>query len=1081
MTGASDPARKKADDLIAAARRSRARTLDLSWTELGSVPEGVRELTDLTTLNLSHTRLIALPGWLRELAGLTTLVLDGNERMHLPDWLPDLPRLTSLDLRRQQLTSLPRVFGYLTGLAQLHLDSNRLSELPPWLDLLTGLTTLSVRNNQLTALPAGIGRLTALTTLNLEHNQLAELPAGIGAMTALTTLNLEHNQLTALPESIGRLTGLTTLDLERNQLAALPDSIGDLAGLTALDLSFNSLTALPGTTGGLTGLLTLDLQSNQLRELPPGFGRLTRLTRLDLRHNRLRGLPEEIGDLARLQRLDVQHNRLRDLPERLGELSQLAKLDVGHNFLDALPAGLGRLTGLTALDLRNNPLTSPPPEIVAQGGEAVLAFLRASTTSLQQWASKLMIVGEGRVGKTSLVKALSGRSHDVAEPTTHGLLISRLPLAHPARPVTMELSAWDFGGQDIYHATHQFFLTGRSLFLLVWNVSEGTERGRLRYWLDIITARAPQAPILIVATHTAQRPADIDLDSLRERYPAIVGHFSVDCAARTGVEALHTAVAQAAAGLPLMGASWPKRWVDTAAELIGPGRPPHVSAAALWQAMTRAGVADPEEQQTLALAMHHRGEILYFPEDDDLGDMVVLDPQWLNVRIAAILDDPAVAARRGTLTAADMATVWPDLPWADRERLLNLMDRFDVSYRVRDSDDGARAVVVGWLPQSAPDISGLWQAADREIRVVYELPVLPPGIPGWFLARSHRFATQYRWRTGALLRHPDSEHIGLLRSDVQRNRIALTVRGPLPAAFFAVLDDGLNLTFDRYPGLKITRWIPCRGHGPCDKEFDYAKVISRVKRGEHAIYCDEVDQPVDITGLLTGIAMPARELTDSGLRRLIGAEFERLRADLDQRHGTAQRDHQQLTTMIQKSQQAHCPSVFTIVPDGRKGIGRTRHLLRLYCEEPGVWHPLSGDDGCYEITELADWLRTAGPYLARTLRILRAAVPYAGPILGIAADDLQEKLADELDLAKEVLDDIPAERLAEEPELGRDPHREPSRHARSDADYRVLRAMMLKLDPQQRWGGLSHLVTPEGLSLYLCAEHLAGYQRLPAP
>ena len=26
---------------------------------------------------------------------------------------------------------------------------------------------------------------------------------------------------------------------------------------------------------------------------------------------------------------------------------------------------------------------------------------------------------------------------------------------------------WDFGGQEIYHATHQFFLTRRSLYVLV--------------------------------------------------------------------------------------------------------------------------------------------------------------------------------------------------------------------------------------------------------------------------------------------------------------------------------------------------------------------------------------------------------------------------------------------------------------------------------------------------------------------------------------------------------------------------------------------------------------------------------------
>jgi len=42
-----------------------------------------------------------------------------------------------------------------------------------------------------------------------------------------------------------------------------------------------------------------------------------------------------------------------------------------------LPPEIGQLTQLTELDIDNNPLKSPPPEIVDQGTEAILAYLRA--------------------------------------------------------------------------------------------------------------------------------------------------------------------------------------------------------------------------------------------------------------------------------------------------------------------------------------------------------------------------------------------------------------------------------------------------------------------------------------------------------------------------------------------------------------------------------------------------------------------------------------------------------------------------------------------------------------------------------
>lgn len=56
----------------------------------------------------------------------------------------------------------------------------------------------------------------------------------------------------------------------------------------------------------------------------------------------------------------------------------------------------------------------------------------------------------------------------------------------------------------------------------------------------------------------------------------------------------------------------------------------------------------------------------------------------------------------------------------------------------------------------------------------------------------------------------------------------------------------------------------------------------------------------------------------------------------------------------------------------------------------------------------------------------------------------------------------------------------PTAHAASDADFRALRTMLTKLDPNETWGDLSRSMTPEGLTLYLCEHHLAQY-RQPGP
>jgi len=61
---------------------------------------------------------------------------------------------------------------------------------------------------------------------------------------------------------------------------------------------------------------------------------------------------------------------------------------------------------------------------------------------------------------------------------------------------------WDFGGQKEYYATHQYFLSKRSLYLVLWRISDGHKGlAELLQWLGNIQARAPNSPVIIVGTH----------------------------------------------------------------------------------------------------------------------------------------------------------------------------------------------------------------------------------------------------------------------------------------------------------------------------------------------------------------------------------------------------------------------------------------------------------------------------------------------------------------------------------------------------------------------------------------------------
>ncbi len=981
-----------------------------------------------------------------------------------------------LDLSRKGIRSFPAQIGKLTQLQQLDLDGN-----------------------QLTSLPAKIGKLTKLTELRFDNNQLTSVPAEIGKLTQLQRLDLDGNQLTSLPSQIGKLTKLRKMYLNDNQLTSLPAEIGKLSQLRTLFLHSNRLTSLPAEIGKLTQLQELYLHRNQLTSLPAEIWKLTQLQRLDLDQNQLSSLAGQIGKLTQLRSLWIRQNRLTSLPAEIGKLTQLQLLGLEGNQLTSLPAEMGNLTQVRELFLRDNPLTSPPPSIVEQGTEAVLAYLREQLAEAgPQWVSKLLLVGQGNVGKTCLLRALLGEPFVEGLETTHGIDIETLRLPHPAEAdVTMELNAWDFGGQDIYHATHQFFLTDRSLFLLVWNARDDWQRGNLHYWLDQVKAKAPESPVIVVAAHADEREPHLPLADLKREYPGrIAGCYAVSNKTGAGIAELREAIAAAAADLPLMGQQWPAAWLR-AAEAIRKRPEDYVEPADLAGTLLAHGV-DDKAADVLTRWLHDLGDILYFQDNRDLADVVFLAPEWVTGMIYRVLDCQEVETGLGIFRRRHMEKVWRDVPGALQNRLLRLMEQFDLSYRTLEDED--ISIVVERLGLDPPaGYEEPWNAiaaepACKEIAMRYRLNTVPAGIPTWFIARSHRFTTYKHWRTGALFQdHPEDRHFGLVRVSAQKGQIELAARGPSPHNFFAILRDGLELTLRRFPGLDIKRTIPCPGHDdrPCPHEFDYRNLERAIERAEPVldIQCPEAFEDVSVGRMLFGLHV--------GTGGAVLEEVRRLRAEMAAMDASAKAERQQILSrvgdLLELSQReftklfgAHqsnvdtaCPNVFSLVPvetkKWRKTLVGQKAELRLWCQEPGCWHMVEG--GFYTFTINAEWLQAVGPYVAKLVTLLKYAAPLAGPFIGMAAAEYAEQFKHHLKAMDELVRMLPD--VTEAPEdrhAARLGFREEPERACGEA-FRALRRLLDRLDPQQNWGGLRKLLTPEGHWLWLCPHHAKPYRR----
>jgi len=106
------------------------------------------------------------------------------------------------------------------------------------------------------------------------------------------------------------------------------------------------------------------------------------------------------------------------------------------------------------------------------------------------------------------------------------------------REEDVQLNIWDFGGQEIMHATHQFFLTQRSLYLLVLNGRQGHEDGDAEYWLQLIQSFGEDSPIIIVLNKIKEHPFDLNRRALQQKFPSIRCFVQTDCADKTGIDEL---------------------------------------------------------------------------------------------------------------------------------------------------------------------------------------------------------------------------------------------------------------------------------------------------------------------------------------------------------------------------------------------------------------------------------------------------------------------------------------------------------------------------------------------------------------
>jgi internalin A len=904
--------------------------------KLTALPAEIFKLTNLKTLVIIGNQLCDLPGELGRFADLETLDISCNQLEALPDNLSGLVNLRKLNIGYNQLKSLPLNIDKLILLEDLNVTTNRLAGLPESFGKLTKLKRLNIKSNQLDELPECLASLVDLELLNISYSRLSRLPGFLGKLIRLENLNISSNQLTVLPDELCNLTSLQLLNAGKNRLCSMGESIGELRNSRTLLFDSNQLTSLPSSIGRLIKLQTLDISSNLITRLDESIGELSSLRTLFANSNRLSCLPETINQLQSLQTLDINSNAVERLPESMDRLVHLKSLYLGANLLESLPERIGSLKCLKTLDisgnkfsalpswflclelpivakeflsdneinLYGNPLTSPPVEIVKEGNPAIESYFNQLAYQGKDYIceAKIMIVGEPGAGKTSLMNKLFDRNFKVpdnGQKSTTGIEIRRNWEFKFDNDIDFKAHIWDFGGQQIQYALHQFFLTSDCLYVLM--AEKRKENANLDYWLNMIDILGKDSPVIVLFNEInsdSAAPFIFDEKKYRELFPRLdLVRMDVDLAKIDDgrFDSLVAALHEKLGNLELIGHAVPADWVKIRRELEKKKDEKYIAITEYMDICNRYRIHKEEDQFIILKYFHLLGIVLYFSEDPNLCDTLFLDPNWTTDGIYAVLADKTMEESNGIFDKDFVDKLWSKKGYSfeERTRLLRLMlkNNFELCYNLSGSAD--KYIIPLLLPREKPEYS--WDDRDNLV-FRFQYPFMPRGIVSRLIVKLHEWIdNNLVWNYGAVFRRKDvrAQVTERLSSREGIKIIEIKIAGnPFPGKeFLTIIRAEINkIQTNSFPDLPYSEMIPCHCRQCSAREepyfFDYKVLEDFWKTDHREIQCTTGKKMVKVADLLHYIFTDAeitrkmkKGYTDEAQITRINREVDELKAD----------------------------------------------------------------------------------------------------------------------------------------------------------------------------------------------------------
>ncbi|MFG4003417.1 TIR domain-containing protein [Flavobacterium aquidurense] len=214
--------------------------------------------------------------------------------------------------------------------------------------------------------------------------------------------------------------------------------------------------------------------SNNLVESLEGLEKLSKLRILHANNNKIRNI-NYLGESVNLQELYLSNNELVSV-EFMKDLKGIKTADLHSNKIKDLKPIVPQMSrniayskwSINCINIADNPLDQALLNIfhINEKSERDLELSNYFERLLQGDSIpvkriKLILLGNTQAGKTTFADILSN-SKKANGNSTHGVNFFNFKVND------IEVSGYDFGGQDYYHNTHHSFFDEKSLYMIIW-------------------------------------------------------------------------------------------------------------------------------------------------------------------------------------------------------------------------------------------------------------------------------------------------------------------------------------------------------------------------------------------------------------------------------------------------------------------------------------------------------------------------------------------------------------------------------------------------------------------------------------